>query len=58
MGGKVIERLPEGAAARYDIRTTLMDRIGMRARSRLFEMCRVVRMPKVGDYRIAMRKQA
>jgi len=57
MGGKVIERLPDGAPSRYDIRTTLLDRIGMRARSRLFEMCRVVRMPGVGDYRIEKRKQ-
>lgn len=31
---------------------TLGDQIGMRARSRLFEMCRVVRMPQVEDYRI------
>ena len=58
MGGAVAERLAEGGPARYDIRTTLLDRIGMRARSRLFEMCRVVRMPKVGDYRIAMRRRA
>jgi len=57
MGGKLVERLPDGAPARYDIRTTLLDRIGMRARSRLFEMCRVIRMPKVGDYRIQMRRQ-
>jgi DNA replication protein DnaC len=58
MGGKVIERMPDGAPSRYDIRTTLLDRIGMRARSRLFEMCRVIRMPKVDDYRIVTRKQA
>lgn len=32
--------------------TTLIDRIGMRARSRLFEMCRIVKMPRVGDFRI------
>lgn len=32
--------------------TTLTDRIGMRARSRLFEMCRIVTMPRVQDYRI------
>lgn len=56
MGGKVIERLPDGAPSRFDIRTTLLDRIGMRARSRLFEMCRVIRMPNVGDYRIEKRK--
>ncbi len=58
MGGITAERLPEGAPARYELRTTLLDRIGMRARSRLFEMCRVIRMPKVGDYRIAMRRRA
>ncbi len=37
-------------------KTTLTDRIGERARSRLFEMCRVIRMPLVEDFR--MRKQA
>ncbi len=38
-----------------EYRTTLADRIGARARSRLFEMCTVIRMPLVEDYRI--RKQ-
>jgi DNA replication protein DnaC len=33
-------------------RTTLEDRVGERARSRLFEMCRVIRMPNVADFRI------
>jgi DNA replication protein DnaC len=33
-------------------RKTLGDVIGARARSRLFEMCRVVRMPAVEDYRV------
>jgi len=56
MGGTIIERLPEGAPARYDVKTTLAEKIGLRARSRLFEMCRIVRMPKVGDYRIAARR--
>jgi DNA replication protein DnaC len=37
-------------------RTTLTERIGPRARSRLFEMCKVIRMPLVDDFR--MRKQA
>jgi len=36
--------------------TTLIERIGLRGRSRLFEMCRIIRMPKVGDYRIANRR--
>ncbi len=31
---------------------TLAERIGPRARSRLFEMCTVVRMPVVDDYRV------
>lgn len=33
-------------------RITLEERIGERARSRLFEMCRLVRMPNVEDFRI------
>ncbi len=33
-------------------RITLAERIGMRARSRLFEMCRVIRMPAVEDFRV------
>jgi DNA replication protein DnaC len=35
-----------------EYRTTLAERIGARARSRLFEMCKVVRMPLVEDYRL------
>ncbi len=34
----------------------LEERIGMRARSRLFEMCRIVRMPAIEDYRIKTRR--
>lgn len=41
---------------KVDYRTTLSDRIGPRARSRLFEMCHVIKMPLVEDYRI--RKQS
>jgi len=40
--------LPGGHAYRL----TLEERIGERARSRLFEMCRIIRMPSVADYRI------
>src|SRR5580704_9534280 len=43
------------SAGKVDYRTTLTERIGPRARSRLFEMCRVIRMPLVEDFR--MRKQ-
>jgi len=35
-----------------EIRRTLSEQIGPRARSRLFEMCTVVRMPLVEDYRV------
>ena len=40
--------LQEGLYSKY----FLEERIGMRARSRLFEMCRLIRMPAVEDYRI------
>ncbi|MBI4892419.1 MAG: ATP-binding protein [Acidobacteria bacterium] len=56
MGGTLVERMSDGAPSRYDIKSSLAEKIGMRARSRLFEMCRIVRMPKVGDYRVASRK--
>lgn len=36
----------------HSFRTTLEERIGERARSRLFEMCKVIKMPMVDDYRI------
>jgi len=50
-GGAFMERssvLP----GKMEYRTTLAERIGARARSRLFEMCKVVRMPLVEDYRL------
>lgn len=37
-------------------RTQLQDRIGNRARSRLFEMCHVIKMPDVEDYRVLSRR--
>jgi len=42
----------EKTAVGTQYRTTLTERIGSRARSRLFEMCTVIRMPLVEDYRI------
>ena len=42
---------------RPEYRTTLAERIGARARSRLFEMCTVVRMPLVEDYRVRKAKK-
>ena len=37
---------------KMDYKTSLTERIGARARSRLFEMCKVIRMPLVDDYRL------
>jgi len=37
---------------RTDVRRTLAEQIGERARSRLFEMCTVIRIPPMDDYRI------
>ncbi|HYW41749.1 MAG TPA: ATP-binding protein [Bryobacteraceae bacterium] len=44
--------IDKSALGRPEYRTTLGERIGARARSRLFEMCTVVRMPLVEDYRL------
>jgi DNA replication protein DnaC len=49
--GDAIVRRAAGSG-QIDYRTTLADRIGERARSRLFEMCKVVKMPFVEDYRL------
>jgi DNA replication protein DnaC len=43
---------PASPSEKPYMKDTLEHRIGMRARSRLFEMCRVIRMPQVADYRI------
>jgi DNA replication protein DnaC len=43
---------PKGPDGTVDYRRTLADQIGERARSRLFEMCRVEHMPLVSDYRL------
>jgi DNA replication protein DnaC len=50
IGGPLLDKtgLPGG----HSYRTTLEERVGERARSRLFEMCRVIRMPNVADYRV------
>jgi DNA replication protein DnaC len=40
------------ASGKYSIKDTLADRIGARARSRLFEMCRLVRITATEDYRM------
>jgi len=50
-GGGAFERSAP-VPGKIDYRITLADRIGSRARSRLFEMCKVVRMPLVEDFRL------
>lgn len=42
----------ERSGTGVQVRRTLGEAIGMRARSRLFEMCKVVKMPLIEDYRI------
>lgn len=51
MGMSVYER-NESVPGSAVWKTSLAQRVGMRARSRLFEMCRVVKMPQVEDYRM------
>jgi DNA replication protein DnaC len=48
-GSPLTQRSALGAP---EYRRTLADHIGARARSRLFEMCTVIRMPQVEDYRL------
>jgi DNA replication protein DnaC len=50
VGDRIGQRSAE--PGKIDYKISLSDRIGARARSRLFEMCRVVRMPLVEDYRL------
>jgi DNA replication protein DnaC len=52
-GSNVLQRTPVGT----EYRRTLAEHIGPRARSRLFEMCTVVRMPQVEDYRLRKAKK-
>jgi DNA replication protein DnaC len=47
----------KSALDKPEYRRTLADQIGARARSRLFEMCTVVRMPLIEDYRVRKGKQ-
>ena len=49
-------QVPSGAAGDIVSRYYLSERIGARARSRLFEMCRIVRTRGVEDYRLRKRR--
>jgi DNA replication protein DnaC len=48
--GKMVDYTGGGGIAVF--KKTLTEQIGMRARSRLFEMCKVIRMPAAEDYRV------
>ena len=48
--GKLVDYTGAGGEPVY--KKTLAEVIGMRARSRLFEMCKVIRMPATEDYRV------
>jgi DNA replication protein DnaC len=54
--GSAIMQKSAAVPGKIDYRSTLADSIGARARSRLFEMCTVVRMPLVEDYRLRKAK--
>ena len=49
-GDAIVQRT--AGVAQVEYRATLADKIGERARSRLFEMCELVRLPAMRDYRI------
>ncbi len=51
MGGISTERMAPGGTVKYLVHDTLEQRIGSRARSRLFEMCTIVQMWGLADYR-------
>jgi DNA replication protein DnaC len=50
VGDKLAEK--DAGSGFYRVKDSLADRIGARARSRLFEMCRLVRITATEDYRL------
>ncbi len=58
MGGTVVEKAAPGSPVKYTLHDTLEERIGARARSRLFEMCTLVPMWGLADYRQRPRRRA
>jgi len=51
-GDVLISRSDENLTKAPQVRRTLAEMIGTRARSRLFEMCKVIHMPLVADFRV------
>jgi DNA replication protein DnaC len=58
MGGTSVEKAEAGSAAKYLVREVLEQRIGARARSRLFEMCTIVSLWGLPDYRQRPRRKS
>jgi DNA replication protein DnaC len=56
MGGIMIDNSGVSGAPRH--KTSLEEQVGERARSRLFEMCKIIRMPNANDYRIRPHRTA
>lgn len=50
------DRRGTGLDGDVNSRYFLEERIGMRARSRLFEMCRIIKMPGIADYRVQTKR--
>jgi DNA replication protein DnaC len=57
LGGTIVAKVEPGSAAKYNVREVLEQRIGARARSRLFEMCTVVSLWGLPDYRQRPRRR-
>jgi DNA replication protein DnaC len=55
--GRGIFEFKRNALGQPEYKPTLADYIGERARSRLWEMCTVIKMPLIADYRIGQGKQ-
>lgn len=51
MGGMSVQKAEAGSAVKYLVHEVLEQRIGPRARSRLFEMCTIVSLWGLADYR-------
>jgi DNA replication protein DnaC len=52
-GGALMDKNAHG---QVEYKRTLAEQIGARARSRLFEMCTVIRMPLIDDFRVPRRR--
>lgn len=54
--GSVIVQRSQMVPGKTEYRITLQEKIGIRARSRLYEMCKVIKMPAIEDYRVRQQR--